>query len=124
MTIGMAIETLDALVYNQIEESVKVRWLSELDGVVHREILQTHAETAGRDFSGYDGSTDMGTPLLVPPPYDRVYEWYLEMQVFDTLGEITRYNNAARKYNTALLAYADQVNRVCTPLGARSLGLV
>lgn len=124
MTIESAIDRLDALVYNRLGVEEKVAWLSELDGIIYREILSTHLETAGKGFPGYHGGTPMSKALLVPAPYDRLYIPYLEMRLFDVLGEITRYNNAAQQYNTALLAYADQVNRACTPLGQRCLRLV
>ncbi len=39
MTIREAIDRLDRLTPNQYDNEEKVRWLSELDGVAHREIL-------------------------------------------------------------------------------------
>lgn len=124
MTIAEAIERLDGLSCNQLDTGVKIRWLSELDGNIYREILQTHVQTAELTFQGYDGNTAMDTVLLAPPPYDQMYVWYLEMKLFDALGEMTRYNNAAQKFNTGLLAYGDYVNRTSTPLGQTGLRLV
>ena len=43
MKIREAIETVDRLLSNQYETPDKVRWLSELDGIVYRDIICTHA---------------------------------------------------------------------------------
>ena len=42
MKIREAIETVDRLLPNQYETPDKVRWLSELDGIVYRDIICTH----------------------------------------------------------------------------------
>ena len=42
MKIREAIETVDRLLSNQYETPDKVRWLSELDGIVYRDIICTH----------------------------------------------------------------------------------
>ena len=122
MTIAQALDTVDRLTANQVDAGHKVAWLSTLDGTVHQEILAPHG--AAGTFPGYPPGTDMDTVLLVPPPYDVVYRWYLEMLIHDANGEMTRYNNAAEKYNAALLAYADYVNRTTPVAQATPLGLV
>ncbi|MBE6946179.1 MAG: hypothetical protein E7459_08845 [Ruminococcaceae bacterium] len=124
MTIMEAITHFDHLTHNQISVPVKVVWLSGLDGLVHREILSTHKGAGPAAFSGYSADTDTDTRLLIPHPYDEIYRWYLEMKTWDTLGEMDRYNNAAQKYNMALLTYMDYINRNFTPIGVGSLRLV
>lgn len=124
MTLGYACEMADRLAGNRIPMEQKVRWLSVLDGSIHREILQRHRETAHIPFGGYDGDTDPDRELLVPAPYDEIYRWFLEMEIFSANGELLRANNAGARYNSALLAYGDAVNRSCTPLGVRGLRLV
>ena len=42
MTIREALETVDRLKPNQYGSADKLRWLSELDGAVYREILTQH----------------------------------------------------------------------------------
>lgn len=113
MTIAQAIDHFDSLTCNQIERNVKITWLSLLDGLIQEECLSCHQSVL--PFPGYDASTDPGTVLLVPHPYDEIYRWYLEMKTWDTLGEIPKYNNAAQKYNSALVAYMDYVNRTSAP---------
>lgn len=124
MTIMEAITHFDSLTHNQISVPVKVVWLSSLDGLVHREILATHEGAGPQVFSGYSAGTDTDTQLLIPHPYDEIYRWYLEMKTWDTLGEMDKYNNAAQKYNMALLSYMDYINRTYKPVGISTLRLV
>lgn len=141
MTIREAIEAVDRLTPNQYENIDKVRWLSELDGVVYLEIEKTHAsrnpvcepwvrtrdpfdrEWCGctqpvqeeQTFAGYPEAVDLDTVLRVPWPYDEIYRWYLEMKIADANGEMTRYNNAMAKYNAYYTAYQDFYNRTNMP---------
>lgn len=124
MTLSQAISRGDALADNQIPFGQKVAWLSHLDGTIHREILETHAQTAGRAFSGYGGDAAPDTELLTPFPYDELYPWYLETRIHEAHGETRRYNDAVQKYNAALLSYCDFVNRSATPLGRQAVALV
>lgn len=142
MTIREAIEAVDRLTPNQYENIDKVRWLSELDGVVYLEIEQAHQKgepvcepwVRTRDpldrewcgcqavpksdteaFTGYSESVDLDTKLRIPWPYDEIYRWYLEMKISDANGEMTRYNNAMAKYNAYYTAYTDFYNRTNMP---------
>lgn len=142
MTIREAIEAVDRLTPNQYENIDKVRWLSELDGVVYLEIEQAHlkgepacapwvrtrdpldrewfgckavSESDTEAFTGYSESVDLDTRLRIPWPYDEIYRWYLEMKISDANGEMTRYNNAMTKYNAYYTAYTDFYNRTNMP---------
>ena len=79
MTIREALETVDRLKPNQYGSADKLRWLSELDGAVYREILTQH-EMDVPAFAGYTPEADLdGTVLLIAWPYDEIHRWYLEM---------------------------------------------
>ena len=101
MKIREAIETVDRLLPNQYETPDKVRWLSELDGIVYRDIICTHEhEKEPEPFTGYGEDVDLETQLLIPWPYDEIYRWYLGMKICDANGETTKYANEAAKYNS------------------------
>ena len=51
MTIAEALAQADALRPNEFEAAVKLRWLSTLDGQIHAELLQAHAQLPGREAS-------------------------------------------------------------------------
>lgn len=115
MTIREALETVDRLKPNQYGSADKLRWLSELDGIVYREILRP-LEIAAPPFAGYAPETDLdGTVLLIAWPYDEIYRWYLEMKIDDANGELTKYNNSAAKYNMYYQAYQNACSRTYMP---------
>ena len=91
MTIREALETVDRLKPNQYGSADKLRWLSELDGAVYREILTQH---------------EMDVPA---------FAGYLEMKIDDANGEMTKYNNSAAKYNMYYQAYQNAYNRAHLP---------
>ena len=115
MTAGEMIALADRLRPNQYTTADKLRWLSELDGAVYREILTQH-EMDVPAFAGYTPEADLdGTVLLIAWPYDEIYRWYLEMKIDDANGEMTKYNNSAAKYNMYYQAYQNACNRAHLP---------
>ena len=106
MTIEEAIELCDRMKPNHYEKDDKLRWLSELDGRIRIEILDTHEGGPSEPFSAYDENTPMDTELLAVPPYDGLYLHYLGAQV--------DYYNAE---------YADWYNRSHTPKQDNSVRL-
>ena len=111
MTIIDAINRADRLKPNTYSQQDKVRWLSNLDGVVKREIIDTHEGGEDVIFEGYNDETLLTTELLIPAPYDEVYVRYLEMQIDYANGEYAKYNNSAAAYNTAFSAFEKYYNR-------------
>ena len=81
MTLDEALAVCDRAKPNQYSRSEKIRWLSDADGLVQREILD-YVEPG--TFSGYDEETPGETVLLAPAPYEGLYEAY------ESLGEEER----------------------------------
>ena len=117
MTILEAIGQVDALRHNTFGQEEKVRWLGQVDGLVHRELISTH-EGAG-SFRGYDAQTPLDQELLVPEPYDALYLHYLEAQMDYYQAEVDRYNRSMGMYQALLLAFANDYNRTHLPLGQK-----
>ena len=105
MKIIEAITRLDALKFNTYTQTDKVEWLSRLDSMVKRHIIDTHEGAEDVIFTGYDESTDTQTELLVPVPYDEMYLRWLEAQIDYHNGEYDKYNNAIIMFNTVYEAY-------------------
>ena len=116
MTIIEAINQIDNLKHNTYSQAEKVNWLSRLDNMVKRLIIDTH-EGGGDVFDGYDHDTDLNTELLVPAPFDELYLRWMEMQIDYANGEYEKYNNSAEMYNTAYEAYRNWYNRNHMPKG-------
>ena len=116
MTIREALETVDRLKPNQYGSADKLRWLSELDGIVYRDIICTHEhEKEPEPFTGYGEDVDLETQLLIPWPYDEIYRWYLGMKICDANGETTKYANEAAKYNSYNQGYFNAYNQAYMP---------
>lgn len=61
---------------------------------------------------------DGNKPLLVPPPYDNLYDLYIYAQTDLYNREIMNYNNSAALFNTALDEWRRAYHREHQPLGA------
>lgn len=119
MTLIEAIDQVNALKPNTYNHTEKVKWLSTLDGIIKREIIDTHEGAEEVTFTGYDEDTDLATELLVPAPYDSIYLRWLETQIDYANGELSRYNNSAQAYNDAYNAFARYYNRTHMPKGKK-----
>ncbi len=116
MTIIEAINKVDVLKPNNYTQSQKVRWLSNLDGIIKKEIIDTHKGGEGIVFNGYDDDTPIETALLVPNPYDDLYIKWLEAQIDYNNAEYGKYNNSVTAYNTAYSAFERYYNRHNMPI--------
>lgn len=115
MTIIEAINRLDSLMHNTFNKSDKVAWLSRVDAMVKRLIIDTHEGGENVTFTEYTDKTPTDTVLLIPAPFDEVYLRWLEAQIHYANGEYGKYNNAILMYNTAFSAYQDFYNRSHMP---------
>jgi hypothetical protein len=117
MTIMEAINRTDALKHNTYSNNEKVAWLSRLDSMVKRLIIDTHEGSENVFYTNYDDETSMELVLLVPAPFDEIYLRWLEAQIDYANGEYDKYNNSILMYQTAWDAYANYYNRNHMPKG-------
>ena len=106
MKINEAINRLDALKFNTYTQEDKVDWLSRLDTMVKKQIIDTHECGGEISFQGYTADTPMDTVLLVPAPHDEMYLRWMEAQIDYHNGEYDKYNNAIILFNSIFEAYA------------------
>ena len=116
MTIADAIARVDATKHNTYTEDEKVTWLSQLDGMIKKQIIDTHDGAEDVTFDGYNAETDKSTTLLVPPPHDDIYLRWIEAQIDFANGEYNKYNNSIIMYNAIYDSYANYYNRNHMPL--------
>jgi hypothetical protein len=110
-----AINQLDAVKPNTYGQSDKIRWLSNLDGMIKAEIIDTHEGADKVTYKPYTMESLM-TELLVGAPYDDIYVKWLEAQVDYANGEYVKYNNSISTYNAAYDAFARHYNRTHMPV--------
>ena len=116
MTIIEAINSIDALKHNTYTLRDKLSWLSRLDAMVKKFIIDTH-EGDEVTFNGYDDSTNTNTELLIPAPFDEAYLRWMEAQIDYYNGEFDKYNNSIDMFNTAYNGYMNHYNRTHMPKG-------
>ena len=116
MTIIEAISRLDSLKPNIYTQNDKILWLSKLDWMVKKQIIDTHESTGDEPFTGYTDDTDINKELLVPAPHDDVYLRWLEAQIDYHNGEYDKYSNAIIMFNTEFEAYAAYYNQNHRPV--------
>ena len=118
MKIIEAINRIDSLMRNTYTQNDKVAWLSEVEFDVVNNVINTH-EGDEITFSGYDGSTDLQTELLIPAPFDKVYLLWMEAQIDYYNGEYDKYNNAADLFTANYEAFKNYYNRTHKPKGKK-----
>lgn len=116
MTIIEAINKIDALKPNNYTHNEKIKWLSNLDGIIKKEVIDTHEGGADIIFTGYDENTEYEKQLIVPFPYDDVYIKWLEAQIDYNNAEYGKYNNSSMAYNNAYSAFEKYYNRQHMPI--------
>ena len=69
MTIQEAIDRVDELKPNMMSVRLKVEFLTEIEQMIHDEIILKHAHTAAQEAKPeYSEDTDLMTELQVPDP--------------------------------------------------------
>ena len=101
MKICEAIRQTDELKPNQYSDEQKIRWLSELDGKIVKELIDAKSGEKSTVFEGYNEDTDTNTELLVPEPYSNLYVLWLMSKIDFFNAEYDRYNNSAMAFNEA-----------------------
>ena len=116
MTIQGAITNVDRLKPNQYTDTMKVKWLSKLDGQIYKEVFLTHEGNEVEVFNGYDDA-GQDTVLLVPYPFDEdIYTYFLQAQIDKENGEMGKYNQNITLYNNAYRNFQNDYNRTHMPL--------
>lgn len=119
MKISDAIAQLDGLKHNVYNYSDKVAWLSRLDTMVKKHIIDSHEGGESIAFTGYTAETDPQTELLVPEPFDGMYLRWLEAQIDYYNGEYERYNQAMAMFEAEYNGYERWYNRKHMPIGRK-----
>lgn len=116
-TIDEVIARVDARKPNVYSDEDKARWLMELDGRLYRELFARWpaAQPEIGKKPPEQWPEEGGAPLLVEPPYDGLYELYLEAMVDYYDQETEAYNNAAALFDQAESEFRKQYRRTHAP---------
>lgn len=94
MTINKVIEQVDELRPSTFSDEQKTAWLSTLDGMIARVVMQQEAAET------YSFPEDADRKLRVQPPFDGIYGLYLQAKIALHQGEIEDYNNLLTVFDT------------------------
>lgn len=115
MTLQEAIDSIDGIKPNQYQTEDKIRWLSQLDMNIFRDVIMTHEHPRDiKPFMGYT-SEDLGHSLIVEEPYTELYIAYLSMKIDEYNNETQRYNNSATMFNSYMENYEKWINKTRRP---------
>ena len=117
MNIQEVLDLADQMKPNMMDPRVKLKYLSEIEGLIHQEILMKHEHAEDEEtLPVYTVDTDPGTELIVPAPYDMVYVYWL-MSKIDLLNqEIDKYNNDRALFENAYDTMSDWWTRTKMPI--------
>ena len=118
MTLIEAINRIDSLKPNTYSPLEKVEWLSMLDGVIKKNIIDTHEGGEEVEYSGYTDDTPLNTELIVKSPYDEIYIIWLESKIDYSNSEYVKYNNSITRYNDIFNDFRNNYNREHMPKGS------
>jgi hypothetical protein len=99
-TINEVIERNDKIKPNAYSNQVKAGWLYRLDSRISADIMHTDPPAE------YKFPEDGDKTLLVPEPYDELYDYYVQAMIDFYNKEINSYNNSMVMYNSAVQTYA------------------
>ena len=114
MTVNEAINMVNATKPNQFDSSVKIAWLSEIDGKIFNEVIKTHNNASIEAFTGHTSGDEN---LLISAPYDSIYLRWLEAQIDYANGDTRRYNVSATAFQAEYSQFTRYYNRTHMPIG-------
>ncbi len=100
MTCSEAIMKADELKANVYSDEQKMRWLSELDGKIIREVLEKDTEVC------YSCPEDENRELIVGLPYCDIYVLYLCAMIDFSNRETAAYENSMIMFNSSYDVFA------------------
>lgn len=119
MTINDAISIVDEMKPNMMSRTLKLKYLTECEQLIHSEILLKHEHPAAQDAKPvYTQETNPETELLAPDPYSEIYTFYLMSQIDRQNQEDGRYYNDRQDFERAWDTLGDWWTREHMPIQA------
>ena len=116
MQLGELLTIADEMKPNTFSETVKTRWVNEIEGMIQTEVLLL----AFQDCVQYKWPDSREIDLLVPPPYDKLYEYYLESMILFQQEEMDRYANVQAMFQKCYAEYVQFIAETIAPSGCRA----
>ena len=111
MKIIEAINQIDNLKPNTFGNRQKILWLSQLEAIVKRQVIDAHEGGEKIPFDGFDETTDVNTVLMMEAPFDIAYIYWLEAQIHYAYEDIDMYNTAIMMFNSTFSEFKSDYKR-------------
>lgn len=111
MQLKELIQFVDGLKKNTFSNEVKTAWVNEVEGMVQTDVLRL----AIQDVVQYAYREDADPELIVKPPHDRLYRYYLEAMICYEQEEYDRYENCMQMFNRNLNDFVRWVSETLRP---------
>lgn len=102
MTIAQVIDNVRALKTGyDIDEEKLVRFINQVEMLIINDVVKNREgdNDIVSVYGNYDLTSDRDKPLLVPPPYDGMYEYFCAAQIDLMYEDSERYINDSIVYN-------------------------
>ena len=100
MKIDEAIQQVDVLKPNAYSVRQKIAWLSRLEAMVKRLVIDEYVGGEDIPFEEFKEDVDYKKELYMPAPFDAAYLYWLEAQIHYTNEDIDMYNGAMMLFNS------------------------
>ncbi len=111
MTVKQALEAADALRPNAVSQSVKLKWLCDIESRIYNEIYITH-EHDGIDFTDTNKlNLQDNAELFAKRPYDEIYVLYLCAAIDFAHAEHERQSNDLALFKALYSGFSKEWNR-------------
>ena len=107
MTINEVIAQVDRTRDNLVPNDAKIRWLARTDQMIFDQIMKGREGVEDKKPPEY-GEDDGEVTLLVPPPYDELYIYKLEAEIYYEQREIKKYASSMALYNQTLAEFRNR----------------
>ena len=97
-TVNRVTAYIDRVKPNVYTDEDKFNWISTLEGLVAREVM-------GEEGPEYEFPKDVDTELMVPSPFDDIYQLYVGAMIDFHNREYDQYNNTAAMFEERLGQY-------------------
>lgn len=94
-TVNRVTAYIDRVKPNVYTDEDKFNWISTLEGLVAREVM-------GEEGPEYEFPKDVDTELMVPSPFDDIYQLYVGAMIDFHNLEYDQYNNTAAMFEERL----------------------
>lgn len=117
MTIKELVAQIQSQKPNTLTLDDYVAWLSDLDGQIKAEVIDTHE--GGDTFWMPYTPDDITAELLAKPPYDQMYYYYLESKIDYANAEYQKFNNSSAMFAQSYQEFRNAYNRTHLPIAGK-----